>query len=389
MFRRDRLTWVTYVMLGWFAYLQAAPGLVLPHLRSELHLSYSSGGLHVAAFALGSMAAGIASARLERVLGRGAMLWWAAVCMGAGTVALVTGRVVGITIGGVLLMGIGGGLLLVTIQAALSDHHGHLRTVALTEANVGASAAYVVLIGALSLAAGVGAGWRIALLASLAVPIVTWLAGRGLVVPATPPAAIAPGRLPGVFWIAAGMILCTTATEWCVTAWGASFVESAASVPADTAVALMGAYFGGVLVGRVVGSRLARRFEPGPLLALAMALTAVGFAVLWPATTAVQALLGLAVIGAGIGNLFPFALSVAVALVPDRAVAASGRAVLAGSTAILLAPLTVASLADAVSLRAAFLVVPVLLALAGAGLGLVRLRSGVRAGTGDAAAGDG
>jgi fucose permease len=192
-----------------------------------------------------------------------------------------------------------------------------------------------------------------------------------------------------VFWIAAGMILCTTATEWCVTAWGASFVESAASVPADTAVALMGAYFGGVLVGRVVGSRLARRFEPGPLLALAMALTAVGFAVLWPATTAVQALLGLAVIGAGIGNLFPFALSVAVALVPDRAVAASGRAVLAGSTAILLAPLTVASLADAVSLRAAFLVVPVLLALAGAGLGLVRLRSGVRAGTGDAAAGDG
>src|SRR4051794_31100877 len=52
-FRRDRLTWVAYVVLAWFAYLQAAPGLVIAHLRDELHLSYSTGGLHVAAFAAG------------------------------------------------------------------------------------------------------------------------------------------------------------------------------------------------------------------------------------------------------------------------------------------------------------------------------------------------
>ena len=57
-FRRDRLTWVGYVMLAWFAYLQAAPGLVVPHLRDELGLSYAVGGLHVAAFAAGSMLAG-------------------------------------------------------------------------------------------------------------------------------------------------------------------------------------------------------------------------------------------------------------------------------------------------------------------------------------------
>ena len=43
-FRRDRLTWVAYVMLAWFAYLQAAPGLVIVHLRDELDLSYSTGG---------------------------------------------------------------------------------------------------------------------------------------------------------------------------------------------------------------------------------------------------------------------------------------------------------------------------------------------------------
>ena len=53
-FRRDRLTWVAYVVLAWFAYLQAAPGLVIAHLRDELDLSYSTGGLHVAAFAAGA-----------------------------------------------------------------------------------------------------------------------------------------------------------------------------------------------------------------------------------------------------------------------------------------------------------------------------------------------
>ena len=58
-FRRDRLTWVAYVMLAWFAYLQAAPGLVIGHLRDELDLSYSVGGLHVAAFAAGAMVAGV------------------------------------------------------------------------------------------------------------------------------------------------------------------------------------------------------------------------------------------------------------------------------------------------------------------------------------------
>ena len=55
-FRRDRLTWLAYVMLAWFAFLQAAPGLIIAHLRDELALSYSTGGLHVAAFAAGPLA---------------------------------------------------------------------------------------------------------------------------------------------------------------------------------------------------------------------------------------------------------------------------------------------------------------------------------------------
>src|SRR5829696_6863402 len=312
-FHRDRLTWVAYVVLAWFAYLQAAPGLVIVHLREELDLSYSTGGLHVAAFAAGSTVGGVISARLERALGRRALWWSAAAVLGAGATGLTAGRTAAVTVGSVLVMGVGGGLLLATGQAALADHHGDLRTVALAEENLAASIAYVVLIGVLSLTAALHAGWRAALLASLAVPVLAWWSNRHLAIDAPPPSRVAQGRLPGRFWIAAAMLFCTTAAEWCITAWGTTFVEDAAGATTDTAVTLMGGYFGGVLAGRTLGSRLARRQDPARLLALALAVAAAGFAILWPSTGPAQALVGLSLLGIGLGNLFPMGVSVVVA----------------------------------------------------------------------------
>jgi fucose permease len=373
-FRRDRLTWVAYAMLGWFAYLQASPGLVVSHLRDELDLSYSAGGLHVAAFAAGSVLAGLTAGALERRTGRRALFWLSAAGMGAGTVGLTAARVEPATVGAMAVMGWCGGLLLITIQAVLSDRHGERRTIALTEANVAASAAYVILIGGLSLAAVTGAGWRAALLGVLVVPPLAWWLGRREPIeapPVPPPAAGSRGGLPVAFWIAAAMLFCTTCAEWCVTAWGASFVEDAAGVPVDTAVALMIGYFAGVLAGRIVGSRLARRIAAPRLLAGALALTAIGFAILWPASAPGPALAGLLVIGLGLGNLFPLGLSITVGLAPERAQLASGRAITVTAVAVLLAPLTVGALADATSLTAALGVVPVALALAAAGLGAV------------------
>src|SRR4051794_13309883 len=375
-FRRDRLTWIAYLVLAWFAYLQAAPGLVVGYLREELDLSYSTGGLHVAAFAAGSMAAGLASARLERALGRRVLFWSAAALMATGAIGLTAGRIAEATVGSLLVMGVGGGLLLVTIQAALADHHGERRAVALTEANVAASIAYVVLIGVLSLTAALHAGWRVALLASLVVPLLAWWTNRRLALDAPPPSREAQGRLPGVFWIAAGMLFCATAAEWCITAWGATFVEDAADLSTDTAITLMAGYFGGVVAGRTLGSRLARRHDPARLLALSLAVAAVGFAILWPSAAPGQALVGLSLLGIGLGNLFPMGLSVTVALAPGQAGPASGRAVAMTSFAVLLAPLTVGTLADATSLTAALGVVPVMLVLAAAALTLVRRAQG-------------
>jgi fucose permease len=250
----------------------------------------------------------------------------------------------------------------------LADHLGELRTVALTEANVAASVSYVVLIGAFALAAALGVDWRFALLVSLLVPSLTWWANRRLAIETTARAEDERVRLPRAFWVAAVVLVCVTAAEWCITAWGATFVDDEVGVSTDTAVTLMAGYFVGVVVGRTIGSRLARRYDPSVLLAVALGIAAIGFVVLWPAGVPAQAVGGLALLGVGIGNLFPMALSLAVSLAPDRAGPASGRAVMMTSLAVLVAPLTVGALADATSLETALLVVPVLLVLAGAGL---------------------
>lgn len=369
-FHRDRFTWVAYVLLAYFAYLQGAPGLVLAYLRDELEISYAVAGLHLSAFSAFAIVAGLLSAWLESVLGRVRLLWFAAVLMGAGAIGLTAGSVAAVTIGSVGVMGFGGGLLLATIQAGLADHHGSLRAVALAEANVAASSSYLVLIAVLSATAALTMSWRVAVLAVLAVPALMWWRNRGLTVETTH-VRVARGRLPGVFWIAAAMLFCVVGAEWCITAWGASFVETAVELPADVAIAVMAGYFGGVLAGRMAGSRLAHRHDPTRLLAYALAVAAVGFAILWPATNLVQALIGLVLVGIGIGNLFPMGMSLTVALVPERAVLASGRAVSAGSFAVLIAPLTVGTLADATSLKAALAVTPVFLILAAGCLALV------------------
>ena len=380
-FRRDRVTWMAYAMLAWFAYLQAAPGLVVPHLRDELDIGYGIGGLHVAAFATGSLLAGLVAGALERAYGRRVVLWGSAAILALGTVGLTLGRVPAVTVGALLVAGVGGAGLLITVQALLADHHGERRAVALTEANVAAAVAYVVLVGGLSLAAALGAGWRVALLLSFAVPLSLWWRNRRAEIEAPSPAQEDEGgRLPPAFRVAVAMLFCTVAAEWCITAWGASFAEDAAAVSADTAVALMFGYFGGVVAGRTIGSGLARRHNERRLLAGALAVSAAGFALLWPAGSAVTVFAGLAVIGLGLGNLFPLGLAVCVGLAPDRAQLASGRAVMAGALAVLLAPLTIGALADATSLTAAFAVVPVMLALAAAGLTLVTRAAQPRAG---------
>jgi fucose permease len=362
---------MAYAMLGWFAYLQAAPGLVVPHLRDEFGLSYAVAGLHVAAFALGGALAGVTTEPLERRIGRAGAFWLGAAGMEAGIVALTVGRSPVATVGATLVAGWLGATLLVTIQAVLADRHGERRAVAFAEANVVASLGYLLVTAALALAGALALGWRAALVAWLVLPLLAWRLGPAIA-PRPAPAAAATrrprGRLPRAFWLPAAVVFFGTAADWCLSTWGASFVRDAADLSTDAAVAVMVAYFAGMLGGRVAGSVLAHRVAVRRVLLLALASALAGFALLWTAGTFVQAGAGLALAGFGTGNLYPLGLALAVGAAPDRAALAGGRVVTVASLAVLIVPLGLGRLADAVGLAAALAVVPVCLLAAAAAL---------------------
>ena len=80
---------------------------------------------------------------------------------------------------------------------------------------------------------------------------------------------------------------------------------------------------------------------------------------------------GLLVTGMGIALLYPVTVSRVVAAWPDRPDAASARAALASGLAIGGAPLLLATMAEFVGLRAAYLLVPAL-------LGMLLWRAGLR-----------
>ena len=111
-FHRDRFTWLAYLLLGGFAYLQASLGPLMPFVRSELNLSYTVGGLHLSAFAAGMIGAGLLAAPLARRFGRRALFWGGAAGMSIGALLLLAGTHPSATIGAALVMGFLGTLML-------------------------------------------------------------------------------------------------------------------------------------------------------------------------------------------------------------------------------------------------------------------------------------
>src|SRR5260370_18018414 len=117
-FVRNDFTWLAYLMLAYFAYLQASFGPLMPFLRMELHLSYAIGSLHVSAFALGMILAGLFGDRLAHRWGRPLAFWGGAVGMAVGAALFTLGHRVVLTISSAVLMGVFDSLLLGSVHAA-------------------------------------------------------------------------------------------------------------------------------------------------------------------------------------------------------------------------------------------------------------------------------
>jgi fucose permease len=368
LFVRDRFTWLAYLMLAYFAYMQSAVGPLMPFLRQELHLSYTITGLHLSAFALGMVISGLTGEKVARRWGRRLMFWGGGAGLAVGANGLTLAHQAVFTIGSMLLMGWLGSLLLMTIQATLADRHQHLRAIALTESNFGASISSTMaplLVGTLQ---RVGLGWQSALWVGVAALALLMLIFYRQPLPERPPAPQTAGRkaapLPPRFWAYWLVLFLVVSVEWIMIFWGADFLENEVGLSKVNASTLMSVFFLAMVFGRFLGSRLTRRMAVERLVLAAVLVTMGGFPIFWLSPVAWLNITGLFITGLGIANLFPFTMSAAVGGAAEQIDAASARVSFAGGTSILAAPFAVGWIADQFGIGGAYGVVALFLVAA-------------------------
>jgi fucose permease len=367
-FIRDRETWQAYFILSFYGFLLNILGPLTPYLRDELQISYTTAGFHFSAFAIGMLLSGLFGERVQSRWGYTRTIWFSAFGMTLGSLVFLAGQVVALTIFGAFLMGILGTGILSAVNAGLSLKYKEQSAVAMTEMNVVASfmgMSSPLLVGLL---APTVLTWRAAVavaLLGLGLLAAIFLRSDSLVTKTeSKPQGNAKAHLPLQYWLYWSIVFLSVAVEFCIIFWGSDFLAVAGGLARETAVLSLTLFLGAMLVGRVFGSRILRRFAAPLVLRAAIGLTAFGFLLFWTALTPWLAILGLFVTGLGIANLYPTTISLAMGSVPDVLSAqASARLVLASGAAILSLPLILGGLADWVGMRLAFLVVPVLLAL--------------------------
>jgi MFS family permease len=372
-YRRDRVTWVAFAALFAFGVLNAGLGPALPYIRAHEGISYLAGVLHQVAFAIGGGLAGVLAARGTGGVGRTAAIRVGLGCAAVAWLAVGYGGVLAVTVAGAFVVSLAGTSALIRLWAVLADEHGEQRTVAMTEGEIVVSLAGIgapLLVGAL---AATALGWQAAFLVG-AVVTVAAVAATGaarMPVPVARPAAQAPLRVPPTLLIVVAIV----ALEFSLTFWLASYLGDDVGVARGLASALVSVLYVANLIGRLLASRLARRWSAERLLAATLALALAGMPLLLAATSGGVATAGLALIGTGIGAMFPLASSMHVAASPRGADSALGQVLGAAAIGQVLGPLAVAAIGQALDLRAGLLMLPVLCLAAGGALAVSVARS--------------
>jgi fucose permease len=367
-FARDRLTWLGYLLVGNYCYTMAALGPLMPFLRSELQLTYTIAAYHFSAWALGSLFAGTFGDGVVSALGRSRTIVVTGTLYLVGVTIIIASHAAPLTIFGALVCGFNASVLGQTIMALMADRFGAQRAIAITEMNISASVCSVMAPFAVSMCVKFGLGWRTALIFPIAAFLLLALAGRGQLQGLPPPMRKTGtrARLPLAYWAYWIVIQLMVACEWSLIFWSAEFVEHVCKFVRADAAQCVSIFLSAMLMGRIVGSRLVRRFKSSVMLPVASVVAIVGFGTFWLGRVPAANLAGLFVAGLGISNFYPLTVASALGVVPEQSAAAAARFSLASGSAILLAPLLLGIVADHYGIFTGYGIVAVLLVVAAA-----------------------
>lgn len=365
----DRPTLVSYAAIAlwsWFVYGLGAP---LAFLKDEQSSAPWLSGLHGTSLAVGGIVGALVAPSLNNRFGRG-IVTRVGVLGCAATIALFCLPVPSAiwTLGWVFVATFFGNLLVVGVNAFIGTHQGVASAPAFTE-----SAALNALAGLLApLAIGGAAvtflGWRAGVLIGVVAfcAIEVWRGRRTAVYgrPGQVQTRHSAGALPPLTYWAVVASMCYVGCEFCISLWGVQLIEERAGLSAAAASAGLSTFLGGLFVGRVLGSGPTRRFDSERLLQAVLVAGLVTFAITWLATSAWLLLPSFFLTGVALSLSFPLNLARVLRAAGGRVDSAAAVNLAASTAAIGSAPFILGGLAGTVSVHGAFLIVPVLLAIA-------------------------
>ncbi|MGN9912006.1 MFS transporter [Phytohabitans sp. LJ34] len=360
---------LVYAQLGLWGFFLYGFGPVVPLLRDEQGTTAAVASLHSTGLAAGGLIGASAFPWLVGRLGRGGVLWLALAGVAGSVVVLCAFEPLPATLGAAVLASTFGTMIVIGVNAALADHHGPGATAAISEANAVAAGAGVLAPIVIGLSASAGFGWRPGI--AVVVGLIALLFAAGFLFRVRLPAVVAPpstvsGRrpLPRSYWLAWAMMSATGSVEVCLSLWAADVLRTHAGMSPAAASATVAAIVGGMFAGRLVGSALARRVAPVPLLLGALATSLVGFAIFWASSVAWVAAAGLMVLGLGNAMHFPLGVSMALAVADGQRDRASAYAMYASAIGFGIAPVALGWVSDGVGPHRAFLLMPLFIAVA-------------------------
>lgn len=362
--RRDRATWVAYAQMGTYGAFVYALGASTLLLREEQLTSRTVAALHASAWALGLVVMSAANSSVTRRLGRGASMRLGSILMIIGIAGYTSGLPPWVTTTSVFIAGLGGALMVAGLSAFLAVQQGAAAPASVSEANALGAVAGLVSSGAVGIGVVLTLGWRPALWLLMAVLVLVEL-WRGPIVSnfnivARPSTTTDSRKLPRLFWWTCAVMLPAAGVEYCVALWSAEFLREQGGLGSGAAATSLTVVVAGLIVGRWGGSRIAERWNPEYLLITAFALSATAFMVVWLTSNIVLMLSFLFLTGCGVALHWPLAIARTIRVVPHQADRASGIGLLAAGLAVMTAPFILGVTADAVGLRWALLIVPVL-----------------------------
>jgi MFS family permease len=350
-----RRSYLDQAAIGYLIYMV---GAVTAFLAAALALSDAQAGLHSSAMAVGMIVASLLSHRLDERFGTRAVHFTGLAVSLLGALIMAWAPTFGVTLTGAAGVGLGCGLLLGHVNAAVSASGGVRALIQFTRSTLVSMLLSVTVPVVIGLGIAIGAGWPFVVAPLFVlIGIAAWATRSRADRP--PGTATLDGRLPGAFWLSWALTVLVVCLEFGILFWASTVVERSTGVSLADATLTISVYIGGIIVGRgLLSTHAVGRNDPVWLMRGGLLLTFIGSTLVWMSPGYESSVVAMFVCGLGLGWLYPIAGSVTLAMAPHLPTLASARLVLASGVAILSAPFILGVVADVTGVVTAWLLIP-------------------------------